>query len=90
MIRLTLTALTERATLDQAIKAIQAYEQIPIRYSDVELEMALELASNLNIYAYDAYVIGCALKHKSPLMTLDGGLIDAAQRAGITVKKVEP
>ena len=32
--------------------------------------------------------ITCALKHKSPLMTLDNGLIHAAARAGVNIKEV--
>ena len=78
-----------RVTLEQAILAITAYKRIPIRFSDIELEVALGLAESLNVCAYDAYVIGCALKHKSPILTLDGGLVDAAQRAGVKIKGFE-
>jgi len=54
----------------------------------VELDIALELSSRLNIYAYDSYVIACALKHKSPLITLDNNLLEAANRAGAVIKEV--
>jgi predicted nucleic acid-binding protein len=78
-----------RITLDQAKRAIEAYGEIPIQFSDIELSEALQLAEELNIYAYDAYVIGCASKHKAPLVTLDRGLIEAATRAGVKVREVK-
>ncbi len=78
----------QRITLDQAIAALEAYHQIPIRFSDVELSIALELASSLGVYAYDAYVIGCALKHNSSLISLDDGLLEAAENAGVKVKEI--
>ncbi len=78
-----------RITLKQATMAIRAYHLIPIQFTDVELDMALQLAADLDIYAYDAYVIGCALKHRSPLVTLDSGLMSAALKAGANVRKVK-
>ena len=50
-----------RITLKQATGALAAYNQIPIRFYDVSLSTALDLARRLNVYAYDAYVIVCAL-----------------------------
>jgi predicted nucleic acid-binding protein len=78
----------ERISLDQANAALVAYKQIPIRFYDVSLTIALEIAHRLNLYAYDAYVIACALKHKSPVVSLDNGLLDAAQKAGADIVEV--
>ena len=78
-----------KVSRQKAIAALASYHDIPIRFSDIDLETALELSANLNIYAYDAYIIGCALKHKYPILTLDKGLAAAARRAGATVKEVE-
>ncbi len=78
----------ERITIKQAIAALEAYHQIPIRFSDIELGIALELAHNLGIYAYDAYVIGCALKHNTALLSLDKGLLKSAMKAGVKIKEV--
>lgn len=50
----------------------------------VDLVQALELADQLNIYAYDAYFVACALSENLPLLTLDGGLSYAAKAAGVT------
>jgi predicted nucleic acid-binding protein len=77
-----------RITLEQAIAAVRSYEQIPIRFSDVDLEAALELAVRLDLYAYDAYVLACALQHRSPLLSLDERLLDAARKVGVTVVEV--
>ncbi len=78
----------KKVSRQKVLAAIASYREIPIRFSDIELETALELSANLNIYAYDAYIIGCALKHKYPILTLDKGLMDAARKAGATIKEV--
>jgi predicted nucleic acid-binding protein len=79
----------KRIRLNQALAALQAYAQIPILFSEVPLQTALELAVRLDVYAYDGYVIGCALQHRCALVSLDRGLLQAARRAGATVIEVE-
>ena len=74
-----------RITLEQATTAIEIYEQIPINLLDVDLKQALEMVDKHKIYAYDAYMIACALNRNCPLLTLDGGLAYAAKAAGIEV-----
>ena len=76
----------KRITIEMAITALEAYNQIPIRFSNIELENAIELSHNLNIYAYDAYVIGCALKHNATLISLDERLIKAAIKSGVNIR----
>jgi predicted nucleic acid-binding protein len=78
----------KRVGIDQAVKAIGIYKQIPIRFVDVELEEALRIANKLDIYAYDAYLIRCAQKYRSPLLTLDRGLQAAAEKASVQVIEV--
>ena len=68
--------------------AVEIYEQIPLNVVNINLSQALELASRLNIYAYDAYVIACALNQSCSLLTLDGGLSYAAKAAGVNVVEV--
>lgn len=77
-----------RLTLDQARWFIGVYEQIPIQFLDVSLGAALEIAEQCGIYAYDAYMIACALKYRCPLLTLDRGLIRAAREAGVDAMEV--
>ncbi len=77
-----------RITLQEAEAAIEIYRQIPLRFVDVSLKQSLELSDRLKIYAYDAYLIACALTQGCALVTLDGGLSYAAKAAGITVVEV--
>lgn len=69
-------------------EALQAYEAIPIRFLDVDLERAIQIAAELSIYAYDAYLIVCAQQVRAPLLTLDRGLARSARRVGVTVLEV--
>ena len=55
-----------RITLRQAEQAIESYEQMPIRFVDVDLGQSLELCDRLGVYAYDSYLLTCALKLRSP------------------------
>ena len=77
-----------RVTLEQAKSAIESYRQIPLNLVDVDLVQAIDLGSRLNIYAYDAYIIACAIHQKCPLISLDQGLIQAAKRVGVEILEV--
>ena len=79
----------KRVTLEQALKAVQAYSEIPIRFVDVALERSLEIAETLSIYAYDAYLIRCALKYKASLISLDRNLVDSAKCMKVKVIEVK-
>ena len=76
-------------TLEQAFSAIEIYNTIPIRFVSVDLKATLEIASRQNIYAYDAYLIECALQYKSALLTLDARLADIAELEGVTVIRID-
>ena len=78
----------KRIALKEAITGLAYYRRIPIRFYDVDLDSALEVAKKLNIYAYDAYFIVCALKLNAPLLSLDGSLILNARKIGVKIKKV--
>lgn len=78
-----------RVTLAEALKAIEVYRQIPIRYVEVELDEALKVAGEGGIYAYDAYLIRCAQKYGAPLLTLDKELERVARGMGVEVIEVE-
>jgi predicted nucleic acid-binding protein len=77
-----------RTTLEKAIEALHAYAMIPIDLVPVSIELALELAAELGIYAYDAYMIACSLERRSPLLATDAGLRRAALRVGAEVLEV--
>ncbi len=78
----------DRVSLDEAVAAIAIYSQIPIRFVDVELEDSLRIAAQLNLYAYDAYLLRCAQKQKSPLLSLDGALLNKAKQLKLQVIEV--
>ena len=71
-----------------AKEALKAYRKIPIKFIDVPLEKALDLAHAQNIYAYDAYLIQCAQQTSTSLLTLDNGLNIAAKKAGVEILEI--
>jgi predicted nucleic acid-binding protein len=46
------------------------------------------MSKNTNMYAYDAYILDCAIRHKAPLLTLDQKLKVAAQNINIEIMGV--
>ncbi len=78
----------KRISLKEAIKAIKIFKKIPIQFTDINLEKTLEIEHHSKIYAYDAYIIKCALDHNSPLLTLDGVLKQVAKKHNVTVLEV--
>jgi predicted nucleic acid-binding protein len=77
-----------RVTLDQALSALEIYRQIPLRYTEVELEETMRIVEEYGIYAYDAYLVRCAIKYKSALITLDRKLVQVAQEMKVEVVEV--
>ena len=47
--------------LDDALRVLDGYASIPVRLVDPSLRQAVQLCRELNVYAYDAYVIACAI-----------------------------
>ena len=78
-----------RAELADVQQAVQAYAEIPIRFVEVDLAFALEIAAEHGLYAYDAYLIACALAQRAPLLTLDQGLARAAGASGVTILEIQ-
>lgn len=74
-----------RLTLPQAQRALTAYADIAIRFVDVDLALAVELAAEHTLYAYDAYLLLCAQQHRAPLLTLDAALARTASVIGINL-----
>lgn len=79
-----------RITLEQALEAIEVYQEIALEIVEINLKDALRLAAKFNLYAYDAYILQCAVEYQLPLISLDKNLIDIAKREGIQVIEVEP
>jgi predicted nucleic acid-binding protein len=85
-----LSAMFKRRAIDlsQALALLEAYRAVPIRLAEIALTQAVEIAASLKIYAYDAYVIACALNHRAPLLTLDQTLAAHARSLSIDVPEV--
>ena len=68
-----LTAMYKRRRIgaEQAQKACEITNRIPVRLAPVDISDALEFALRFDIYAYDAYFLACARAHSCALITLD-------------------
>ena len=82
-----LSAMFKRRAIGikEAFQLLDAYAEIPIRMAEVGLKQAVELSGRLNVYAYDAYVLACAINQRAPLLTLDGGLRERARELKLDV-----
>lgn len=82
-----LSAMFKRKAIavKEALLLLEAYAAIPIRMTEVGLKQAVELSARWNVYAYDAYVLACAINQRAPLLTLDGGLKDRARELKLEV-----
>ena len=78
----------DRLSLDDAKKGVEIFQTIPIRYVETDITNALRLSKEINMYAYDAYLLDCAIRYKSPLLTLDQKLKAAAQSIKIDTLEV--
>jgi predicted nucleic acid-binding protein len=76
------------SSLDEALEAMRIFDAIPIRLVDVDLGKSIILAKDLNVYAYDAYMLEVANRHNAPIITLDDHLIEAAEKKGIKTIRV--
>ena len=82
-----LSAMVKHHKLDEfeALSAQEAFAAIPTRFIHVDIQKALRLALDFNIYAYDACFLHCALATLSPLLTLDQKMRQIAKRLNITI-----
>lgn len=78
----------DRLTLYEAKNGFSIFANIPIRYVDPDFINSLTISKQTNLYAYDAYFIDCAARHKAPLLTLDQKLLTAAKKINIAVMEV--
>jgi predicted nucleic acid-binding protein len=77
-----------RLTLDEAKKGLVIFDSIPLRYSKTDFVNALKISKQVNMYAYDAYFLDCATRHKAPLLTLDRKLKTAAKNLNVETMEV--
>jgi len=81
-----LSALGKRGRLtpDEAAAVNELIRRIPVRFLAVDVDRAVTLAFEFNIYAYDAYFLLCARTQACPLLTLDRRMHTIAGELGIT------
>jgi len=79
-----------RIVLDAAIRGFASYQQIDVRLTAIDMNRSLQLCNELGIYAYDAYMLDCALRHRCHLATLDSRLASAAGQVGVAILDIEP
>ncbi len=78
----------KRITHEQVKATLLSYEKIPIRFRDVDMQMAMDIAYENDLYAYDAYIIACARESRCPLISLDKNLLNAARKAHVSLVEV--
>ncbi len=85
-----LSALLKRHRLSpkELINVWDATQGIPVDLRRIDIRKALEIASQFNIYAYDAYFLTCAVSLQSPLITLDRRMREVAKNLGIRILEV--
>ena len=75
----------KQITIKEALSAQKETNSIPVRLVAVDIQKALKLAIDFNIYAYDAYFLQCAKSLSSPLITLDSRMQQVAKKLNIDV-----
>ena len=82
-----LTAMMKRNALkaDEVILAWDMVQHIPVKLRRIDIGAALNIATQYNIYAYDAFFLECARNLRSPLLTLDQQMKGIARKIGIQV-----
>jgi predicted nucleic acid-binding protein len=79
-----------RLGVEPALQALRHYQEIPIQFVDADMAAAVRLCDKLDLYAYDAYMLEVANRHRAPLLTLDGGLQEAARHADVELLQTDP
>jgi predicted nucleic acid-binding protein len=82
-----LTAMMKRNALtsDEVILAWNMVQYIPVDLRRIDIGAALNIATQYNIYAYDAYFLECARNLRSTLLTLDQQMKGIARKIGIQI-----
>lgn len=82
-----LTALVKRRKLGEveAMQFMRVYDLMRIDLVEVDLEDSLRIAIENQIYAYDAYVIQCAIETNTPLIILDKRMAQIGTHLGVQI-----
>ena len=77
-----------RISLDQAFQVIEQFSEVPVRRTPLRIVESLKISDEYSLYAYDAYMLDCARQYRSPIMSLDSGLLNVAKELNIEIIEV--
>jgi predicted nucleic acid-binding protein len=78
-----------RISQSDALEAMKNFRVMDIRLTEIDLVDAIRISNQFGIYAYDAYVLGCAKSTKAVLLSLDQAMLRSAMQMGISVLDLE-
>ena len=78
----------DRLTIEEAQRGLSIFNSIPLRYVEPDFDKALAISRQINMYAYDAYVLDVAVRHKAPLLTLDRRLKESANSINVETMEI--
>ena len=70
---------------EQMINLIKNFKLIPIKLEEIDLEKAMQIAWQNNIYAYDAFYLEVAKRLRLPLITFDAGMEKIGKTLGLNI-----
>jgi predicted nucleic acid-binding protein len=78
-----------RLTPARARQLVNDFEQVTIRELAIDIRRAVDLALELGIYAYDAYILEAARSSGFPLLALDGPIRRNAEKLGLPLLELD-
>lgn len=78
-----------RLTPERARQLITDFEQVTIRELAIDIERAVDLALELGIYAYDAYILEATRSSGLRLLALDGPIRRNATKLGLPLLELD-
>jgi predicted nucleic acid-binding protein len=78
-----------RLTEERARQLMTDFESVTIRELPIDTRRAVDLALELGIYAYDAYILEAARASGFPLLALDAPIQRHARKLGVSLVELD-
>lgn len=78
-----------RLTPERARQLVKDFEKVTLQELNVDIQGAVDLAIELGLYAYDAYILEAARSSGYPLLALDGAVKRSARKMGLALVELE-